>query len=65
MIKFNKNIKVTKVYRELLTSLHSTEKYFKKIKAPKKELFFIKNAGHMTMLDQPSEFYNALCKCTE
>lgn len=41
------------------------EKYFKKIKAPKKELFFIKNAGHMTMLDQPSEFYNALCKCTE
>lgn len=38
--------------------------YFKKIKAPKKELFMIHNAGHITMLDQPKDFYEALCKCT-
>lgn len=37
--------------------------YFKKIKAPKKELFMIHNAGHITMLDQPKDFYEALCKC--
>lgn len=38
--------------------------YFDKIKAPKKALFMIHNAGHFTMLDQPKDFYEALCKCT-
>ena len=37
--------------------------YFKRIKAPKKELFMIHNAGHITMLDQPKDFYEALSKC--
>jgi len=39
------------------------QEYFEKIKAPKKELFLIHNAGHITMLDQPKDFYEALCKC--
>ncbi len=36
------------------------EKYFNTISAPDKELYWIKNAGHLTDLDNPVEFNNAL-----
>lgn len=45
------------------TPFSLSQSYFNKIKAPKKELFMINNAGHVTMLDQPKAFYEALCKC--
>lgn len=34
--------------------------YFEKISAPHKSFYLIPNAGHMTMLDQPNLFFNAL-----
>ncbi|MDD7794274.1 alpha/beta fold hydrolase [Clostridium sp. 'White wine YQ'] len=36
------------------------KRYFENIKSPYKKLYLIPNAGHMTMLDQPELFYNAL-----
>ncbi len=36
------------------------EKYFKAISAPDKELYWVKNAGHITDLDNPVEYNNAL-----
>jgi proline-specific peptidase len=36
------------------------QEYFNKIAAPNKEIIFIPNAGHMTMLDQPELFFEAL-----
>ncbi len=36
------------------------EKYFKTISAPDKELYWIKNAGHLTDLDNPIEYNKAL-----
>lgn len=36
------------------------EEYFQKIKAPTKKIFVIPNAGHMTMVDQPNLFFEAL-----
>jgi len=38
------------------------KEYFNTIKAPHKDLYIIPNAGHMTMLDQPEAFFNALEK---
>lgn len=34
--------------------------YFETIEAPEKHMFIIKNAGHLTMLDNPEDFYQAL-----
>lgn len=36
------------------------QEYFNRINAPYKKLFIIPNAGHMTMIDQPELFFNAL-----
>ncbi|MBY6931606.1 alpha/beta fold hydrolase [Clostridium botulinum] len=36
------------------------EEYFKKINAPHKKLYLIARAGHMTMIDQPNLFFDAL-----
>jgi len=36
------------------------EKYFSRINAPYKKYYLIPNAGHMTMLDQPQLFFEAL-----
>lgn len=36
------------------------EKYLNKIQAPDKKLYLIPNAGHMTMIDQPQLFFDAL-----
>ncbi|MBW6410174.1 alpha/beta fold hydrolase [Clostridium weizhouense] len=36
------------------------EEYFKKINAPYKKLYLIPRAGHMTMIDQPNLFFDAL-----
>ncbi|MBV4449255.1 alpha/beta hydrolase [Clostridium tyrobutyricum] len=36
------------------------EEYFKKINAPHKRLYLIPGAGHMTMVDKPNLFFNAL-----
>jgi pimeloyl-ACP methyl ester carboxylesterase len=36
------------------------EEYFNKINAPYKNFYLIPNAGHMTMLDQPQLFFEAL-----
>ncbi|MGL4570168.1 MAG: alpha/beta fold hydrolase [Clostridium sp.] len=46
------------------TPYNMAQAYFEKIIAPKKELFMIHNAGHITMLDKPTDFYKALCKCS-
>ncbi|MCL2456444.1 MAG: alpha/beta hydrolase [Defluviitaleaceae bacterium] len=35
-------------------------KYFEKINAPQKKLYWIKNAGHATDLDNPTDFYGAV-----
>ena len=34
--------------------------YFKEISAPNKKLYMIPHAGHVTMMDQPDLFYDAL-----
>jgi pimeloyl-ACP methyl ester carboxylesterase len=34
--------------------------YFERINAPQKKLYRIKNAGHATDLDNPTEFYDAV-----
>lgn len=39
--------------------------YFEKIEAPYKEFITIKNAGHMTLVDQPEAFTKALIKIKE
>ncbi len=36
------------------------KEYFKEINAPYKQFYLIPNAGHMTMLDQPGLFFDAL-----
>jgi pimeloyl-ACP methyl ester carboxylesterase len=36
------------------------KEYFNKINAPYKDIYIIPNAGHMTMLDQPASFFDAL-----
>jgi pimeloyl-ACP methyl ester carboxylesterase len=36
------------------------QEYFSKINAPYKKFYLIPNAGHMTMLDQPQLFFEAL-----
>ncbi|WP_434305018.1 alpha/beta fold hydrolase [Clostridium botulinum] len=36
------------------------EEYFKEINAPHKKLYLISRAGHMTMIDQPNLFFDAL-----
>lgn len=36
------------------------EKYFKEIIAPRKKLYIVPNARHMTAMDQPELFYKAL-----
>jgi len=36
------------------------QKYFEEIEAPNKGIFIIPNAGHMTMMEQPDLFFNAL-----
>ena len=36
------------------------EEYFEKINAPKKQLYWIENAGHATDIDNPSEFYKSV-----
>lgn len=36
------------------------EKYFEKMNAPYKKLYLIPSAGHMTMIDQPDLFFDAL-----
>jgi pimeloyl-ACP methyl ester carboxylesterase len=36
------------------------KEYFNEINAPNKKFYLIPNAGHMTMLDQPKMFFNAL-----
>ncbi|MBD3919726.1 alpha/beta hydrolase [Paenibacillus sp. PR3] len=36
------------------------QQYFEEIKAPHKQLFMIPRAGHMTMMDQPDLFFDAL-----
>lgn len=38
------------------------QNYFEEIEAPNKEAFIIPDAGHMTMMDQPDLFYEALQK---
>jgi pimeloyl-ACP methyl ester carboxylesterase len=38
------------------------QEYFNRINAPYKNLYLIPNAGHMTMLDQPQLFFEALLK---
>lgn len=37
-----------------------SEEYFKTINAPHKKIYLIPDAGHMTMIDQPSSFFNTL-----
>lgn len=49
--------------RDWQTPYPLAQEYFKNIDAPKKELFMIKDAGHITMLDNQKDFYMALCKC--
>lgn len=39
--------------------------YFNKIKAPVKKLYMIENAGHLTMIDNISEYRNAICGIVE
>jgi pimeloyl-ACP methyl ester carboxylesterase len=36
------------------------QKYFEEIEAPNKGIYIIPNAGHMTMMEQPDLFFNAL-----
>lgn len=38
------------------------EEYYPTIKAPFKNLLYIKNAGHVVMMDQPDEFCNVLSR---
>jgi pimeloyl-ACP methyl ester carboxylesterase len=38
------------------------QQYFEEIEAPNKGIFIIPDAGHMTMMDQPDLFYEALQK---
>ncbi|GFP76097.1 alpha/beta fold hydrolase [Clostridium fungisolvens] len=42
------------------TPYSEAEDYFNKIEAPLKKYYLIPNAGHMTMLDQPNLFFEAL-----
>ena len=37
-----------------------SEEYFKIINAPRKKLYLIPDAGHMTMVDQPKLFFDTL-----
>lgn len=37
-----------------------SEEYFKTISAPRKKIYLIPGAGHMTMIDQPNLFFDAL-----
>ncbi|GKU24919.1 alpha/beta fold hydrolase [Clostridium folliculivorans] len=47
------------------TPYSEAEEYFNKIEAPFKKYYLIPNAGHMTMLDQPDLFFEALQEITE
>ena len=42
------------------TPYNIASKYFNKIDAPYKKLYVIPNAGHMTMMDEPELFFEAL-----
>ena len=42
------------------TPYNIASKYFNKIDAPYKKLYIIPNAGHMTMMDEPELFFEAL-----
>ncbi|MBE5960691.1 MAG: alpha/beta hydrolase [Lachnospiraceae bacterium] len=46
--------------RDYQTPYKIAEKYFDTINAPCKEKFILKGAGHMSMLDTPDSFYQAL-----
>ena len=46
-------------YDEWTTSTIAAD-YFETIRAPKKELFWIENAGHMTDIDNPEAFWSAV-----
>lgn len=39
--------------------------YFEEIAAPDKELYLIKNAGHLTMLDNMEDYRAAICEIAE
>jgi pimeloyl-ACP methyl ester carboxylesterase len=41
------------------------EEYFAKIQAPKKGLYWVENAGHLALLDNPKGFNDALLKVVE
>ena len=41
------------------------KEYFNRINAPYKNFYLIPNAGHMTMLDQPNLFFDALLEINE
>lgn len=41
------------------------EEYFKKVQAPKKGLYWIEDAGHLPILDNPKSYNDALLKIIE
>ncbi|MCL1948179.1 MAG: alpha/beta hydrolase [Turicibacter sp.] len=50
---------------DALTSSELAAEYFEKISAPKKGLYWIENAGHMTDTDQPEAFGKAILDIIE
>ena len=46
------------------TPVALTQDYVQRIKAPEKKIYIIPNAGHMTMVDQPTLFLHALREIT-
>lgn len=39
--------------------------YFEEVEAPDKKLYLIKNAGHLTMIDNMDDYRNAVCKIVD
>lgn len=47
--------------QDLTTSFELTEKFFKKLKAPKKQLFWLKDVGHQIPMYKSQEMQNIIC----
>ncbi|WP_196782929.1 alpha/beta hydrolase family protein [Chryseobacterium vaccae] len=45
---------------DIQTSTRITTEYFRKVKAPKKDLFLFENSGHQIHKDEPEKFQNTI-----
>ncbi len=50
---------------DIQTSTEITERYFKELKAPKKDLFLFENSGHQIHQDEPEKFQNIIIQILE